>query len=73
MRASGTVMVKRYEISLTIFGNQGAAGPVLVRPVWTVTALSHPLRHIEALIGMDLIRQIMLKVDGPGQQFTLEF
>jgi predicted aspartyl protease len=71
--ASGSVMVKRYEISLTVFGNLGVAGPVLVRPVWNVTAFSRPLTNIEALIGMDLIRQILLKVDGPGKTFTLEF
>jgi hypothetical protein len=71
--ASGSVRVKRYEISLTLFGNLGVAGPVLVRPVWNVTAFSQPLKNIEALIGMDLIRQILLKIDGPGNRFTLEF
>jgi hypothetical protein len=32
--ASGTVMVDRYEISLSIFGPAGVAGPALVRPLF---------------------------------------
>jgi hypothetical protein len=71
--ASGVVMVDRYEISISIFGLLGIAGPSLVRPTWNVTSFSQPLAGIEALIGLDLIRQIILKVNGPGGTFTLEF
>jgi hypothetical protein len=71
--ASGTVMVDRYQISLSIFGLLGVGGPALVRPTWNVTSFSQPLTGIEALIGLDLIRQIVLKVDGPGGTFTLDF
>jgi hypothetical protein len=71
--ASGTVLVDRYEISLSIFGPAGVAGPALVRPVWNVTSFSQTLSGIEALIGMDLIRQITLTVNGPGGTFTLDF
>jgi hypothetical protein len=71
--ASGIVTVDRYEISMSIFGPAGAAGPALVRPLWNVTNFSQALFGIEALIGMDLIRQIVLNIDGPGGVFALEF
>lgn len=71
--ASGSVLVDRYEISLSIFGPMGIAGPALVRPLWNVTSFSHALPGIEALIGMDLIRQIVLSIDGPAGAFTLDF
>jgi hypothetical protein len=71
--ASGTVQVDRYEISLSIFGPQGVAGPALTRPLWIVTNFSRTLPDVEGLIGLDLVRQIILKVDGPGGVFTLEF
>jgi hypothetical protein len=71
--ASGRVLVDRYETSLTIFGLAGTAGPALVRPTWHVTGFSQSLAGIQALLGMDLIRQIVLKIDGPKQTFTLEF
>ncbi|HEV3260532.1 MAG TPA: aspartyl protease family protein [Gemmataceae bacterium] len=71
--ASGTVMVDRYAISPRIFGPVGATGGALVRPLWNVTSFSQPLPGVEALVGMDLIRQIVLKIDGPGGTFTLEF
>jgi hypothetical protein len=71
--ASGMVLVERYEISLSIFGLSGVAGPALVRPTWHVTGFSQALPGVEALIGLDLIRQIVLTVDGPGGRFSLEF
>lgn len=71
--ASGSVLVDRYEISLSIFGSAGIAGPALVRPSWNVTSFSQSLPGIEALIGMDLIRQVVLTIDGPAGAFTLDF
>jgi hypothetical protein len=71
--ASGSVLVDRYEISLSIFGPTEIAGPALVRPSWNVTSFSQVLPGIEALIGMDLIRQIVLTIDGPAGTFTLDF
>jgi hypothetical protein len=71
--ASGSVMVNRYEISLSIFGPAGIAGPALVRPTWLVTDFVQPLPGVEALIGMDLIGEIILTVNGPGRTFRLDF
>jgi len=71
--ASGVVMVNRYEVSLSIFGLQGVTGPALTRPTWNVTDFSRPLPGIQALLGMDLVRQIVLKIDGPRKTFTLVF
>jgi hypothetical protein len=71
--ASGTVLVDRYEISLSLFGPAGIAGPALVRPLWNITSFSQSLSGIEALIGLDLIRQIVLTIDGRGGTFTVAF
>jgi hypothetical protein len=71
--ASGMVLVDRYEISLSLFGPAGIAGPALVRPLWNITSFSQSLPGIAALIGLDLIRQIVLTIDGPGGTFTVAF
>ena len=73
LTASGSVPVNRYEISLSIFGPAGVAGPVLARPSWFVTDFAQLLPGIEALIGMDLVREIVLNIDGPRGRFTLTF
>jgi hypothetical protein len=71
--ASGTAMVERYQISFSIFDARGVAGPSLTRQLWNVTSFPQPLTDIEALIGMDVIKEVSLKIDGPGKVFTLEF
>lgn len=71
--ASGTVTVNLYRVSLTIAGLAGRSGPVLVIPDLLVSELTAPLPNIEALIGMDVLRQCLLVMDGPGQQCILAF
>ena len=71
--ASGSVTVNAYEISVGILGAAGASGPTLVRPLWRVTDFIQPLPRIEALLGMDRVREIILTIDGPGGAFTPTF
>jgi hypothetical protein len=71
--AAGQVAVNLYRVSLTINGPAGIAGPVLVLPDLLVSELTASLPNIEALIGMDVLRQCLLILDGPGKQFILGF
>jgi hypothetical protein len=71
--AGGSVAVGLYRISLTVHGPGGTAGPMLVQPNLLATELAVPLSNIDALIGLDVLGQCLLVVDGPGQRFTLAF
>ncbi len=65
--------MRRFKVSLSIFGTAGGAGPVFLRTEWTVMELPASLPGIGALIGMDLLSECRLLVDGPARQFVLEF
>ena len=71
--AAGAVPVNLYRVSLTIAGPAGRAGPVLAIPDLLVSELTVPLANLDALIGMDVLRQCLLVLDGPGQQFIFGF
>jgi hypothetical protein len=70
--AAGAVWVHFYQVSFTIY-NLASGGPVLSRPDWTVTNLLHDLDDVDVLFGLDLLREIVLTVDGPTQMFSLDF
>jgi len=63
--------VRFYEISFTIYNL--AASDVLFRGGWQVLELPADLDDIDILFGLDLLRDIVLTVDGPGQLFSLDF
>jgi hypothetical protein len=65
--ASASIVVDLYRISL------GIPTSGFVRPNLLVTELAVSLLPVEVLIGMDVLRECLLIVDGPGQQFTLGF
>jgi hypothetical protein len=67
--ASGVAMVRFYRISFTIFEPKGVT---MNRSTWVVTDLPQNLPDVEVLFGMDLVRQLVLNVDGPSGQFTLD-
>jgi hypothetical protein len=71
--AGGPVSVNVFEVSLTVSGPGGAAGPMLVRPNLLVTELATPLPNIDVLIGLDILSECLVVLDGPGRQFTLAF
>jgi hypothetical protein len=70
--AAGAVNVHFYQISFTIY-TLASGGAVLSRADWTVTNLHHNLDDIDVLFGLDLLREVVLNVDGPGGSFTLTF
>jgi hypothetical protein len=45
----------------------------LSRANWLVTDLPQDLADVDVLFGMDLLRELVLTVDGPAQTFTLDF
>jgi hypothetical protein len=71
--AGGSVSVNLYEVSLSISGLRGAAGPMLVRPTLLVTELAVPLSNLHVLVGRDVLDECLFQLDGPGGQFLLAF
>jgi hypothetical protein len=71
--AAGTVTVLRYQISLSVPNPTGARTPMLTRSEWPATEFLHAPPHIDVLIGLDLINECLLIIDGPGGHFTLGF
>jgi hypothetical protein len=71
--ASGQVRVRLFRVSMTIppAGNRPGAG--LTLPDLEVMELPKPLHGTEVLIGMDVLLNCKLLLDGPARQFTLEF
>jgi hypothetical protein len=66
------VSVRLYSISFTIYNLQTPA-VVLSREDWLVANLAQDLDDVDVLLSLDLLREIVLTVDGPGRMFTLDF
>ena len=71
--AGGQPKVRLFNISLSISGPLGTAGPMLHREDMLVSELAVTLPNVEVLIGMDILKQCLFILDGPGRQFTLAF
>ena len=71
--ASGWVNVQYYLISFTLYDPANPTGPKLFRSNWSVTNLFQDLPDADGIIGLDLIGQLILHIDGPAGQFTLTF
>jgi hypothetical protein len=71
--AGGSVLVKWYEVSLSVPNPTGARTPMLTYSEWRVTEFLHAPPHIDVLIGLDLARECLLVLDGPRGHFTLGF
>jgi hypothetical protein len=69
--AGGSVQVNLYRISLSVSGPPGASGSLLVWPDLLVTELAVPLPNVDVLIGLDVLRQSLFVLNGPGGQFIL--
>lgn len=71
--ARGSVPVQLFEVSLSIPPAGNLPGPMLTRSDLTVMELVDPPLDVEVLIGMDILLDCRLLLDGPGGQFTLDF
>jgi hypothetical protein len=69
--AAGQVNVGVYEISLSIVPPGGAAQ--FTDPRLVATELIYAAPGIEVLVGLDVILQGILHVDGPGGTFSFTF
>jgi hypothetical protein len=69
--AAGMVVVNYYEVSLTILRPGPAFAPGLARGMWTITEFLHSAPGLDVLVGMDVVSECLLIVDGPNQYFTL--
>ncbi len=68
--AGGIARTSCYEISLSIL-NAAATGIVFATPNLFVTEMPTPPTGLDALIGLEIVFQCVLIVDGPNRQFTL--
>jgi hypothetical protein len=71
--AGGSVIVNQYDISFSISAPHQAGGILSVRPDLRVTEWLYPGPGLDALVGMDVLSEGLLILDGPGRQFTLAF
>jgi hypothetical protein len=69
--AAGVVTVQVFMISFTIHAGPGS--PTLHRPDWLVTGLAQDIADVDVLFGVDLLREIVLTVDGPSGSFRVDF
>jgi hypothetical protein len=68
----GSVPVKLYRVSLSLFDATQPTLPWFVIPDVEVMELPQHVT-VDVLIGMDVLLQCRLLLDGPGRQFTLDF
>jgi hypothetical protein len=72
--AGGQVRVNVSRVSLGITDpRQPAGAPWLTRPDLQVTELATVLPDTDVLVGLDILLECKLVLDGPVRQFTLDF
>jgi hypothetical protein len=71
--AAGLIPVNLFEVSLSITDLTQAGSPMLTRPSLVVMELTTVLPDADVLIGLDVLLQLKLVVDGPAGKLTLEF
>lgn len=71
--AAGPVPVRLFRVSLSIPSASKLPGPMLTRDDLIIMELIDPIPGVEVLIGMDILLDCRLLLDGPDRQFALEF
>ncbi len=71
--AGGVVTVSLHEVSLSIEAPGQVGGLVVTRPSLLVSELAAVLPDADVLIGLDLLLEGKLLLDGPARCFTLDF
>ena len=69
---AGSLTVLLYEASLSIVP-PGSAVPLFTVPQLLVTELRHAAPGIAVLVGLDVMLQGVLALDGPARKFSLTF
>lgn len=71
--AGGLASVRLFYVSLSIPPAGNLPGPMLTRSNLLVMELIDPPPDVEVLIGLDILLDCRLFLDGPGQYFRLDF
>jgi hypothetical protein len=71
--SGGVVSTRLFEVSLSIPPAGNLPGPMLTRGNLVVMELADPIPDVEVLIGLDILLDCRLLLDGPARQFTLDF
>lgn len=71
--AAGPASVRVFYVSLSIPPAGNLPGPMLTRSRLLVMELTDPPPDIDVLIGLDILLDCRLLLDGPGGYFTLDF
>jgi hypothetical protein len=70
---SGQIPVNLYEVSLSITDPATAGAPMLVEPDLLVMELPVALKNVDVLVGLDVVLECRLLIDGPARSFTIDF
>lgn len=70
--AGGSFQVNLYRVDLIVPNPDGKAAPTMTAPDLLVSELAVAL-PFDVLIGMDVLRECLLMLDGPGKVFLLGF
>jgi hypothetical protein len=70
---TGLAAVKLFDVSLSIPPAANAPGTMLTRHDITVMESPNALPDVDVLIGLDVLLDCKLLLDGPARHFTLEF
>jgi len=71
--ASGQAQVKLYEVSLSLSDPASSGKVMLTKPDLLVTELPASLADADVLIGLDILLDCKLILDGPSRLFSLDF
>ena len=71
--AGGLALVNRYAISLVIPDPSGVARNNLVLPNLEVLGMAHVPIGFDVLIGLDVLSECLVLIDGRAGRFTLAF
>jgi hypothetical protein len=69
--AGGTVPVNLYKVGLLLPRPGSTTEFLAVADSWTVAELSATVSGIEAIVGRDLLAQLLLVLNGPRNEFAL--
>lgn len=69
----GSVPVQLFEIGLSIPPAGNLPGSMLTRDDLLVMELIDPPPDVDVLVGLDILLDCRLLLDGPARQFTLDF
>jgi hypothetical protein len=68
---AGSLFVNLFDVSFNVQNPNATQGPVLVLPQLRVMEMIQQIPDVEVLIGLDVLQQCLLVLDGPHGHFAL--